>query len=78
MTNTFRILVAFLDQFEDEVEGRELQEPPEEVRARLRDFARGKLRGAKQDELLVLLNQNPKWIGRLAQEVKALRNKPRE
>jgi len=78
MTNTFQILATFLDRFEDEVEGRELQEPAEEVQAKLRDFAQGKLRGAEQSELLGLLNRNPQWIGRLAQEVKALRQSPAE
>ena len=78
MTNTFQILATFLDRFEDEVEGRELQEPTEEALAKLRDFARGKLRGVEQRELLGLLNQNPQWIGRLAQEVKALRDSPAE
>jgi len=78
MTNTFQILAAFLDRFEDEVEGRELHEPTPELQARLRDFARGKLPGAEQKELMGLLNQNPQWIGRLAQEVKALRGKPGE
>jgi len=73
MPNTFQILAGFLERFGDEVEGRELPEPPAEIRAKLHAFARGNLPKADQSELMNLLSQNPGWISRLAQEVKALR-----
>jgi len=73
MQNAFRTVAGFLDRFEVEVEGRELREPPREVANKLRDFARGKLAQAKQAELVALLHENPHWVSRLADEVKALR-----
>jgi hypothetical protein len=73
MSNTFEILAGFLDRLENEVEGRELQEPPEAVRTKLRAFARGDLPETERGELLTLLSQNPGWIAPLAAEVKALR-----
>ncbi len=77
MSNTFEILAGFLERFGDEVEGRELQEPPEVVRTKLRAFARGELPKAEHGELLSLLSQNPGWIPQLATDVKALRTDPR-
>ena len=77
MSNTFEILAGFLDRFEDEVEGRELQEPPEAVRTKLGAFAKGELPKAEHEELLSMLRQNPGWVARLAAEVKALRADPR-
>jgi hypothetical protein len=76
MSNTFKILAGFLERFEDEVEGRELEQPTEEIQTKLRDFARGKLRGPEQGEVIKLLSSNPQWVGRLAQEVKGLREGP--
>jgi hypothetical protein len=73
MRNAFRTLAGFFDLFEIEVEGRDLGEPPREVANKLRDFARGKLPQAKQAELVALLHENPHWVSRLADEVKALR-----
>ena len=74
MRNTFKVLAGFLERFEEEVEGRELQEPTPEMETKLRDFARGKLRGPEQSEVLGLLKENPQLIARLAEEVKVLRN----
>ena len=76
MSNTFQILSGFLERFGDEVEGRELAEPSTEVQTKIREFARGKLRGAEQGEMIKLLNENPVWIGRLAEEIKGLREGP--
>ncbi len=73
MRNAFKTLAGFLDRFDGEVEGRDLRDPPREVATRLRDFARGKLPQAKQAELIALLHENPHWVTRLADEVKALR-----
>jgi hypothetical protein len=76
MTNTFEILAQFLDRFGDDVEGRQQQEPGEDIQARLWALARGQVPAAEQPELLGLLNRNPHWLGRLAEEVKALRVRP--
>lgn len=73
MANTFEILADFLNRFDREVEGRELQELPPEVRLKLRDLARGALSDSERNELFLLLSRNPDWVGRLAEEVKALR-----
>ena len=74
--NAFEILADFLDQADTEVEGRALEDPPEPVKFRLRDFARGSLPEAQQAELIRQLNQNRHWIPHLADEVKALRAAP--
>jgi hypothetical protein len=74
MADTFQILAKFLEKFGDEVEGRELQEPAEETKQQLRRLARGSLPEAEQASLFAQLNQNPQWIGWLAQEVKGLRH----
>ena len=73
MANEFEILAGFLAKFGDEVEGRELQDLPNDVQAKLRELARGSLPETERSRLFDLLNQNPQWIGRLADEVKALR-----
>jgi hypothetical protein len=73
MSNSFEILAGFLDRFGNEVEGRELQEPPENIQMQLRAFAKGDLAEPAHEELLSLLNQNLSWIAWLAAEVKAMR-----
>jgi len=73
MANEFEILAGFLAKFGDEVEGRELLDPPKNVQAQLRELARGSLSETERSQLMTLLNENPTWIGRLADEVKALR-----
>lgn len=73
MANEFEILAGFLAKFGDEVEGRELQEPPNDVRVKLQALATGSLPENERSQLFDLLNENPAWIGRLADEVKALR-----
>ena len=73
MANEFEILAGFLARFGDEVEGRELQEPPKDVQAKLRELAHGNLSETERSQLFSLLSQNPQWLGRLAEEVKALR-----
>jgi hypothetical protein len=76
MANEFEILAGFLAKFGDEVEGRELHDPPNEVQTRMRELARGALPETERAQLFNLLNDNPQWIGHLAQEVKALRTEP--
>ncbi len=78
MPNDFVILAGFLERFGDEVEGRELQEPPPKIKRQIHDMARGQLPPDESAGLLVLLNQNPAWIARLAEEVKSLRSDARE
>ena len=73
MKSNFEILARFLEKYGDEVEGRELAELTPEVRAKLQQFAAGKLPAAEQDELINRLSQNPEWISRLAEDVKSLR-----
>jgi hypothetical protein len=73
MQNDFEILAGLLDRAELEVEGRALQEPPEAVKLKLRNFALGGLQPAERAELLGQLNENRHWLSLLAQEVKALR-----
>ena len=74
MENEFEILAGFLAKFGDEVEGRELQDLPKNVQAQLKDLARGTLAENERSQLFSLLNENPAWIGQLAEEVKALRS----
>jgi hypothetical protein len=76
MSNSFGILAHFLDRTETEVEGRALEEPPEAVKFKLRQFARGEVPEHEQKELFDQLNQNRRWISLLADEVKALRIPP--
>ena len=76
MTNSFRMLAKIFDQFNDEVQGRELGEPPEKIQGKLRLMARGGLPATEHQELFFLLNQNPEWVAGLAREIKALRKSP--
>jgi hypothetical protein len=74
MNDKFQILLKFLDRFDDEVQGRELSEPPAEAKTRLQQFARGGLPEQEQAKIFGLLDENPEWIAWLAQEVKGLRS----
>lgn len=76
MANEFEILAGFLAKFGDEVEGRELQDPPKNIQAQMHALARGTLSEAERAQLFTLLNENPQWLGRLADEVKSLRTEP--
>jgi hypothetical protein len=73
MANPFEIIVRFLDRFGDEVGGRELQDPPPEIQAMLSGLARGKIPPERRADLFDLLNRNPGWLARLAEEIKATR-----
>jgi len=73
MANDFEILTGFLAKFSDEVEGRELQDLPKDVQVKLRSLAQGSLPETERSRLFDLLKENPAWIGRLADEVKAMR-----
>jgi hypothetical protein len=73
MANDFEILAGFLAKFSDEVEGRELQDLPKDVQVKLREMAQGNLSESERSQLFDLLKENPAWVGRLANEVKALR-----
>jgi len=73
MANDFEILAGFLAKFSDEVEGRELQDLPKDVQGKLRSLAQGSLPETERSRLFDLLKENPAWIGRLADEVKAMR-----
>ena len=73
MSDAFRILARFLEQFDLEVEGRSQEDPPEEVQSRLRRFAQGTLGPAEREDLVGLLRAHPQWVAFLAREVKAQR-----
>lgn len=73
MADTFQILARFLERFGDDVEGRQLGEPAEETRNKLRQLANGTLKSEKRAELMGQLSHNPSWVAWLAQEVKSLR-----
>jgi hypothetical protein len=73
MANEFEILASFLAKFGDEVEGRELQDLPSDMQAKLRELAQGNLAESERSRVFDLLKENPAWIGRLADEVKAMR-----
>ena len=76
MNNAFQILTGFLDRYDDEVQGRGLSEPGDDLKVKLQQLAQGNLRGSEQAELMGLLSHQPEWIGLLAAQVKALRNQP--
>jgi hypothetical protein len=73
MNDTFKILARFLDSFGEEVEGRELHEPTEEMKGKLRALARGNLPVGERPQLFEILNREPGCLAWLAQEVKSLR-----
>jgi len=70
---TFQILADYLSGVGDEVEGRSLDEMPEEVARMMKSFAAGGLPEAERVELAELLKRNPGWVSVLAGEAKALR-----
>jgi hypothetical protein len=74
MNDTFQILARFLEHFGDEVEGRELAEPADDVKIKLRQLAGGGLPEPEQAELFNQLNRNPQWIAWLATQVKSRRS----
>jgi hypothetical protein len=74
MAHKLQILLRFLERFDDEVQGRELSEPPGDAKIRLQRFARGTLPEDEQTEVFVLLDRHPEWIAWLAREVKGLRS----
>jgi len=76
MTDSFKLLAEFLDQFNDEVEGRQSAAPPEEIQVKLRALAHGSLPLTERENVFSILNQNPEWISELAKEIKALRINP--
>jgi hypothetical protein len=76
MPEPFQILTGFLDRFGDEVEGRALPEPPADLEVKVRELARGRLPESERARWFELLNQNPSWIARLADEIRALRAEP--
>jgi hypothetical protein len=66
--------LKFLERFDEEVQGRGLSEPGEDVKTKLQRFARGALPEVEQTEVFVLLDRHPEWTAWLAKEVKALRS----
>ena len=70
---TFKVLAGFLERFDNEVEGRQFEEPSEETTIKLRQLAHGTLPESDRTEVFALLNSHTEWISRLAKEVKTLR-----
>jgi hypothetical protein len=73
MPNEIKTLLEFLDRFSDEVEGRSLEQPPDGLKAKLRDFARGQLPEPERRKLIGQLKQHPDWLASLAGEARSLR-----
>ena len=51
-----------------------MMEPSEEVKLKLRQFAKGGLPAPEHSSLFDMLNRNPQLVAWLAQEVKGLRS----
>ena len=73
MSDSFAILSGFLERFSDDVEGRSVEEAPDEVKRQLAAMASGSLSETERDEMITLLQANPQWVPLLARAVKALR-----
>ena len=76
MGDPFSILSRFLERFDDDVEGRALEDPPEDVKQKIARFAAGALPEAERTDLINLLQAHPQWVPLLAREVKARRASP--
>lgn len=74
MGNQFTILARFLHRYGDDVEGRSMEAPTDEVQQKLKNFAGGNLSEAERKDVIALLQSNPQWVPLLAKETKALRN----
>ena len=64
MAHEFKTLVEFLEEFTGEVEGRARTDPSDEIRAKLRAFARGELTEAEREELVHLLKESASFAPR--------------
>ena len=74
MSNDFEILSRFLDRYGDDVEGRELDEIPDHIKPKLRDFAYGTLSETERRDLAKLLKEHSAWVRFLAGEARTLRD----
>ena len=74
MSDPLKAVFDILQSFEPEVSGRSTTPIREDVRAKMRLFAQGKLSKSEQAELQKLLDGKPEWIAALAAEVRALRS----
>ena len=73
MPTPFEILARFLERYGDDVQGRELEEMPPELKSKLSAFARGGLKAAERGEIARMLKDHPRWVAVLAQRVRAAR-----
>ena len=73
MSEPFKILADFLDQFEPQVSGRSTEPAPAEMRQKLELFAKGDLAPEERGEICAMLAQRPEWVEILVREVKKLR-----
>jgi hypothetical protein len=73
MSNDFETITRFLNRYGDDVEGRELDEIPAQLKPKFRDFALGTLKESDRKELAMMLKEHPHWVTFLAEEARAAR-----
>lgn len=73
MSNDFKTLVDFRDQFGPEVSGRSHSQPYSEDSAKLLRFASGKCEEPERTEICEMLRSNPAWLRVVADHVKKAR-----
>jgi hypothetical protein len=73
VSNDFKILIDFLDQFEPEVSGRSQSQPYNEDVTKLLRFATGACDEAERTEVCEILRMHPAWIRWVADRVRMAR-----
>jgi hypothetical protein len=73
MDTSFSVLVRFLQQSSDEVQGREAVAPDMEMMQRFEAFARGGCSDSERSSLCQIIKDSPQWASFLAESVKRLR-----
>jgi hypothetical protein len=74
MDTSFPILVRFLQQTSDEVQGREAVTPDAETINRFEAFARGSCSDSERAAICLMIKDSPQWVSYLAESVKRLRS----
>ncbi|MCB1208697.1 MAG: hypothetical protein KDK97_05195 [Verrucomicrobiales bacterium] len=65
------ILTSFLRRLSPEVEGHDAGDPPEEVAARLDNFATGGADAKERASLAELLKRHPEWLRYLGRKIRS-------
>ncbi|MEM1058937.1 MAG: hypothetical protein AAGK14_06790 [Verrucomicrobiota bacterium] len=74
MPNDFEIITQFLSQQDgDEVTGRDLAPPPDDLQERLQAFARGGVDESERQAMCEEMKAHPHYVAYLAEVVKKLR-----